>query len=867
VRLAYAREAQLRGLQAWPTPRVLPWSAWLRQQRLEARAGGAQGLDRSRVLTAAQARVIWDDVVAGSRAARDLLNPSSAARLAARSWRRLHDYLVGVESLLESDAPEARALHGWCVEFRRRCDALDAIDESSLAHWAYEVSFEPRERVSLAGFDTLTPAMARLIGRWRERGLVVDAESSPRAPAQIELIAADDAAAELVLAARWASERLGAGVGQIGVILPDLSARREEVRRAFEDVFAPGSRHVLSAAMTLPVVIAAPASMAGYPLVDAALLILQLAAGECSSTHAGRVLRSPFIAGGDSERARRSLADVRLRKEQRDRWNWFELERWAGVTGCAQLEASARSVAALLRENPRTAPASEWVERFQAVLLASGWPGERTLNSVEHQTLEKFQGVLAELGTLDAVTPRMSLLQALGRLRDLLNDTPFEPQTIAAAVTVIDAATSAGMQFDALWVAGLDVDHLPAPVNPDPLIPLDLQRSAGVPEASAAGVLQLATQQLQRWMTSAASLVLSWPQRDGDVHLGRSPLLDPIDAMSRIAPTPPTTDSLRYRTFVERPTLEAVQDDRAPSLPPQAARGGARTIELQSRCAFRAQAEIRLHADLLPRVSMGVEPVDRGAILHRVLAEVWGTLRTQERLLSANVAQLEEQVRECAQRHAAQALRADTRHRSRLAALEVGSVVRQVLQLLEIEKQRPAFAVRLAEAAEQFAIGGLSITLRPDRIDEVAEGELLIDYKLGSAHKPRDWFDVRPGRPRRPQLPLYGLARAERLRALAYVVLAPGTIEFRGWSDGTEVGAGVAPYPTGMRIDLGDPPDWEGLLHHWRFTLTRLAERYVAGDASVDPLPLECAMCHLSTLCRVHERIAGAQDDQGAADD
>ena len=866
MRLAYARQAQLRGLQAWRTPHVLPWNAWLRQQRLEARASGVQALGRSRVLTAAQARVLWDDVVADSRAARELLNPSSAARLAARSWRRLHDYLIPTDSLAQSDAPEARALHGWCSEFRRRCDALDAIDEARLAHWAHESGFEPGEAVSLAGFDALTPAMARLIDRWRARGLVVEAAVAPEPAAQIEVIAAHDARAELTLAAQWASERVRAGVAQVGVILPDLSARRDEVRRVFEDVFAPGARHVLSSAGALPVVIAAPAPMSAYPLVDAALLILQLAAGECSSTHAGRVLRSPFIAGGDSERARRALADVRLREEQRDRWNWFELERWAGVTNCAQLEAAARSVAAIVRESPRSAPASEWVEGLQALLLASGWPGERTLNSVEHQTLQKFQGVLAELGTLDAVTSRMSLLQALGRLRDLLNDTPFEPQTIAAAVTVIDAATSAGMRFDALWVAGLDADHLPAPVNPDLLIPLELQREAGVPEASAAGVLQLATRQLQRWMRSTDALVLSWPQRDGDVHLSHSPLIDQVAAPS-IAAAPAEMQSLGWRTFAARPALEAVQDDRAPSLPAQAARGGARTLELQSRCAFRAQAEIRLRADPLPRVSVGVEPMDRGAILHRVLEDIWGGLQTQQRLLQTSGEQLTSRVRECAQRHAAHALRTDTRHRSRLASLEVESVVRQVLRLLEVEKQRPPFTVRLAEAAEQYAIGGLSITLRPDRIDEIAGGELLIDYKLGSAHGPRDWFDLWPGRPRRPQLPLYGLARGERLRALAYVVLAPGAVEFRGWSDGTDVAPGIAPYPAGIRIDLGDPMDWEALLHHWRFTLTRLAERYVAGDASVDPLPFECATCHLSTLCRIHERVSSAPDSEIPADD
>ena len=70
------------------------------------------------------------------------------------------------------------------------------------------------------------------------------------------------------------------------------------------------------------------------------------------------------------------------------------------------------------------------------------------------------------------------------------------------------------------------------------------------------------------------------------------------------------------------------------------------------------------------------------------------------------------------------------------------------------------------------------------------------------------------------------------LRALAYVVLAPGAVEYRGWSDGTEIGPGVVPYPAGIRIDLGDPGDWDALLHHWHFTLTRLAEHYVAGEAA-----------------------------------
>jgi ATP-dependent helicase/nuclease subunit B len=68
------------------------------------------------------------------------------------------------------------------------------------------------------------------------------------------------------------------------------------------------------------------------------------------------------------------------------------------------------------------------------------------------------------------------------------------------------------------------------------------------------------------------------------------------------------------------------------------------------------------------------------------------------------------------------------------------------------------------------------------------------------------------------------------------------------------VGPGVEPYPPKrLRVDLGDPMDWQALQDQWRFTLARLAGRFLAGEATVDPLQGECDHCHLSTLCRIHE--------------
>jgi probable DNA repair protein len=496
-----------------------------------------------------------------------------------------------------------------------------------------------------------------------------------------------------------------------------------------------------------------------------------------------------------------------------------------------------------------------------------GWPGDRTLTSVEHQTLAKFQDTLAEFGSLDAVAPRVSARQALHRFQELLRDTPFEPEAASANVIVIDARTSAGMQFDALWVVGLQADRMPAPLNPDPLIPLELQRAAHVPEATAAGSLELSKLQLHRWTRSAPTVVLSWPERDGDAELTISPLIARFKAAERIEKTIP---SLRECLFRHRPTAELLRDDRAPALIGSTASGGATILELQSRCSFKAHAQLRLKAQPLSRVSLGVDPADRGGILHSVLQDIWGSLGTQAALLALSNEALEQRVRESAQRHAAATLQPDSRVRERLAALEIQSTVRQVMTLLAIEKERPPFRVRFAEASERYSIGGLNVTLRPDRIDELSEGgELLIDYKLGASHLPSHWIDRTPGRPRSPQLPLYGLAHGNELRALAFVVLAAGKVEYRGWSDGAQVGPGVVAYPPKrLRVDLGDPMDWRALQDQWHFTLTRLAERFVAGEAPVDPLQGECDHCHLSTLCRIHEiGPANANAERGELND
>ncbi|MET0989001.1 MAG: PD-(D/E)XK nuclease family protein, partial [Steroidobacteraceae bacterium] len=175
--------------------------------------------------------------------------------------------------------------------------------------------------------------------------------------------------------------------------------------------------------------------------------------------------------------------------------------------------------------------------------------------------------------------------------------------------------------------------------------------------------------------------------------------------------------------------------------------------------------------------------------------------------------------------------------------------------------------IRRAERDESYTIAGLQLRLQPDRIDQLASGCLIVDYKLGAANEPRDWLDVWPGRPRKPQLPLYALAHADELAGLAFAVLAPGAVEYRGWSNGVEIAPGIAPYPLGTRRVFDPPIDWNALLQRWQQSLSTLALEYVRGEAPVDPLPDACTYCHLSTFCRIHERDEVDPEEMGIEDE
>jgi ATP-dependent helicase/nuclease subunit B len=856
---AYAHWQAARGVSVWATPAIVTVDGFIadQSQRQRLRSG------EPAALSAAETELLWRLIVAESREETTLLREADAARAAAEAWRLCHDHALDLP--LPELTPEVAMFNRWADSYRRRCERL-ARPDASLQRAQIIARLADTglpSQVVLAGFDLLPPWLQSLASALTERGCALARLSDPQHAARIEAGTAASAEQELRAAALWVREHAErAPQARIGVVVPDLQARRDDVLRVFDQILSPSHDGLHAGAAPRPYNLSLGAPLTQQALVHCALQLLQLGVGGLELAAAGSLLCSPYW-GDEDERLQRAQLDRRLRAEGHLQVDAALLQRLAPPALRARF-------AALLRQDPnRRAALSEWSERFSGWLDAAGWPGARTLDSHEYQVLEAWRALLAELAALGDVLGAVPASGALAQLGALASARVFQTQTPPVNIQVLGALEAVGLEFDALWVLGLDDERWPPAGRPNPYIPFELQRRRGLPHASTAQELAWAQACTQRWRQAAREVVLSWPAADGDRPLSASPLIRAEAAAARQL----QADALspRWRLLRGIAEDETIADAYAP--PPDLAQplpGGARLIGDQATCPFRAWARHRLGAEALDEAGYGPTPIDRGQLVHRAMETLWRNWRDHATFAALDPAMLDAQLA-AAVDAALQWLaeRAPQRLPPTLRALEATRLQRLLSDWLAIERARPPFVVEQIEGAPPDAavgagrdapprsFGPLLLRLRPDRVDRLEDGRrLVIDYKTGIGRKP-PWRDARA---EEPQLALYALTEPQ-IGGIAYARLRAGGIGFDGIAEDAQLAPGLKDW-TGY-AETRNANDWNALLGRWRGELETLAGELQRGLASVTPKhPRQsCRDCDLHALCRIREAAPEAADD------
>jgi ATP-dependent helicase/nuclease subunit B len=878
LRLAYASAQLAQGRRVWSSPDTLPLEGWLARE-IERCAGTRGGLPR--LLSPAEEWLLWRQCTAEATEGLDLVNRASLAESLRRASSLAAELGVDLRAIREPPGTEVALLVAVHRAVEERCRALGAALVPEVA--SLLPCLGDHRPVVFAGFLASLPRLRAIAGVRAQHGheTLQPPPLEPAAPGHVRVVRPADAMEELERIAAWCCQRLRARADdRILIVLPGSGGRRERLATLIRQAVDPRGWLAMHAAQSQvdwvgeieaasPVIIEGGQPLASLPAVSHALASLTLLAGEpLEIERLAEWLRAPSWAEPDS--AARARLDLWLRQRGRLQLDLPALLALLRRAPAAIAEPARLTAKRLERAMDSLAAGSgtprEWSERFKAALEVLGWPGApRQRVSAEQQTLVRFHELLDELGQLSAAARSMSRNLALQWLTELAAHTPYRPADDDAPVTICPTYTDPVVQYDAMWVGGLNADSFPQPVAPDPFVPLAAQIAAGWRAASAGGRLEEARALITAWRAAGAELVLSAPARDADIELLPSPLLEEW----RLAAEPtaeehnsvwlPARLHRRGRLVEWRDDVGVAWDPRLP-LP-----SGTRSLELQNHCPFRAYAELRLGSVELDVPEPGIAPDARGQLLHAVLQKLWDRLGDSRALASLSPEAQDELLSACIDGAVSEL---DPNGDEPLAgpalARERRRTARLVRKLLELERSRAPFRVQRTEYGSRLRLADQELKLRIDRLDALESGGIaILDYKSGRRVS-ADWYGERPSH---PQLLAYLAAVGEGVVAMATINVTAREVRF----DGISATEKLLPRVAGVKGLQGQSEDaWQLRVREWRTVVEQLARDFAAGRAPVDPMPRACDYCHVASVCRVGDDIVvdeGAEDGAPGMDD
>jgi probable DNA repair protein len=864
TRLGYAAHKLTSGESAWRTPDVVAYHAWLEREAFRAAEGGEGA---SRPLRSVEEWLLWREATVAAMEGELNQRLEPFVESLHRAARLLSDWRIPPTVLQRSPSEESALLARALGFVEARCEALHAVGSHRLGALLEHSS--PHRPVTFAGFVERTPARNALLEAWTSRSLPVREHRSEGEPGRAGLVRAADAREELECAAEWCRAQLLADPRRrLLVVLPDLAARRGAAAQAFAERVAPERVLEGAASSVDSIAVEGGLPLTSYPLVHHALVTLKLLAGaRLEMYELSAWLRASFwTAPGASARAE---LDVRLRRTVPHTIGISELRAGlAAVVGefgpAREIRDRVDAAERVLGDLTPRASVRHWVRRFDEALRLFGWPGARALSSSEQQTQVRFGKALADCEALGPQLACVTAQELLRLLEALAGRTSFEPATGDAAVTLTDSLSDPIVHYDGIWIAGLHAEAWPAAARANPFIPLDAQKKAGL--ARAGRPLEEARILLGLWQRSAHELIASWPATDGESELHPSPLVSGLPAVDprEFAGTVRISLAHILRATARRETF--ADPSGVPWSGAAQLRAGTRVIEHQSRCPFRAYAELRLAASRLEQPRPGIDARARGRLLHRGAELLWSRLGSADALArEEHAGTLGARIEESVSRALAETLdvgvplpQPAARQRERRRA------VRLLRELAALERGRAPFRVSVLEQRMRVTLAGVTLDVRVDRIDELEDGaRVVLDYKTGRASTP----DLLGARPTDPQLLVYLLAAPANVAAVAVVALAPHRVAYRGLADRE----GRLPRVEGLEeslrrleapasdASLATPGQaWSRQIEEWRARIERLVADFLDGTARVDPAKGACRTCHLHALCRIADIENGA---------
>lgn len=718
--------------------------------------------------------------------------------------------------------------------------------------------------LDLYGFDDLTPAQKSFFKLMSEISVLVNniddthSELNKSRCHKFEIYTAENIEQEYYAVASWARSCLEEGQSNIGIVVPNLANHRKKLIQVFERILPNRQSWNISGGDLLNEV----------PLVKAGLILLNLAINEeISRDDVKYLLKSKYYyRDSESEQAYIGSVDLILAELEFNGYVSISLdlfvEKFTVVNQyfCEQLLFVANELS-----NDKLKLPSQWAIVLSRMLYNLGWPAgvvsdnnneniSYNINSLEFQAIQQFNFKLQQVFRLDKILGSINSKKLYYELNNLIRNTTFQIQTDNTKIDILGMLEGAGIYFDKLWLFNFTSDVWPQTPQPNPFIPIEIQKNFNLPQTTAEREYLYAKKLTTRYLASSDDIMVSYSKFSDDQENKLSLLFNLNDNLN-------TTDFIQK--FLQKLPdynyqMISLIDNRAPKLDKSYIKSGVKALSLQADCPFRAFAEIRLNAKSKYKLDVGPAAWLRGQMIHRVLELVFKKYNSKNKLQELCVLYkvYEEYLYDVINKviNEYKLIYKNTFSKG-IVLIEQELIFTIVNNWIQLELTRDGFEVLALEQEFLVKINNIEFKVRVDRIDRIyKESEriadktinnydhlAIIDYKTSQQNINSLFKDEISDL----QLPIYlAIDKLKNVDAVVYAEVLEENFGFKG----------ISSFKSNLEGCI-HTEDWSLLVDNWHKNLNSLAQSFSSGEAYITgkQFPQVCTNCHLSSLCRKDE--------------
>ncbi|MEY5134999.1 MAG: hypothetical protein RL709_700 [Pseudomonadota bacterium] len=332
----------------------------------------------------------------------------------------------------------------------------------------------------------------------------------------------------------------------------------------------------------------------------------------------------------------------------------------------------------------------------------------------------------------------------------------------------------------------------------------------------------------------------------GEEDIFPSPILYPF-----ISSKPHEDINFNYKkdTF-NHDVIEYIEDNTSIKIDvAQTAKSGIKLLEAQSICPAWAFYEFRLGAKRLEdEDEENLTTRLRGNLFHKTLEQFWMEYKSSFLVSALSKDELSKKIQDIAHKNISAEKKKYPRILPEFFNIEEIRLINYLENWIQFELKRGDFEVKETEKNIPIHLGCLNFNIKIDRIDEVNQNKIVIDYKSGATKTLNEWFLNAYGE---LQMPFYALFASDKpIDAIAIGVINSSKPQWVGIGRDMELLKGIKDASCSAQYQ-----SWDELLAFWRYRINNAAKSYELGDAAVRfAREKDMTYCHVKPILRLPER-------------